>query len=268
MSSEAPTQPESQGLFDLGVLPTNSRIFPTEEEAMFAIREFAMGHGYGISTAKSSFYCGQKIIIYLQCDRSRPYKPKKAPTIRRGGTKSTNCPFRMALRRQKHPEKEGKFHWLVTVTNGHDRHNHPTQPISTHSTHRKATIQQHADQISIQIRRGISSRQIIRNIKAPWLSPRDIYNFRATLNKNERTRVVFRIEENNRQSTQENDDIVVENRNTEQEIEIDDQQMIDQQIHYEMSLAEIATEITANFGDRNHGKYKGIPSQMTNVMQF
>lgn len=156
--------------------PRPGQVFDTPRDGLQALNKWAAscGHGLAISRSKRGRH-GDISAVYIRCDRGRSYSAQisDADRRRRSSTRSTECPFRMTLRRC------GMGGFYMTIEHLH--HNHGPSRESTHPVHRRAIIQKSREEIILQLEQGIPIRHILTSLhQAKHLSiqAQDLHNLR------------------------------------------------------------------------------------------
>lgn len=116
-ANEAPQAPEPTFILPT---PPDGQAFHTEKEALDAIKELALLHGYAVSTLRTNrSKKGIKNKIQLCCTRGRQYLQRCSSThVQQTTPQAINCPFSLLLRLNTDAGT-----WHLEVRN--NAHNHP-----------------------------------------------------------------------------------------------------------------------------------------------
>lgn len=154
------------------MLPPPQLAYATQEEAITAIKQFAISQGYMVSLieARKTGY------TRFRCDRGQKYRPSHNPAKlkRKTVSRQTGCPFQVNTHRH-----DGR--WVVKVTNG--EHNHePSDDIRAHPLARKMSVAE-MEIVKKGVAQGMPPRVIMGKLKefnpSTLVKTEDIYNTRA-----------------------------------------------------------------------------------------
>lgn len=152
--------------------PPPESTYATQEEAINAIKQFAISQRYMVSLieARKTGY------TRFRCDRGQKYRPSHTSSkIRRKSvSRQTGCPFQVNTHR-----KDGK--WVVKVTN--PEHNHPpSDDIKAHPLARKMSKEE-MEIVKRGVSQGLAPRVIMAKLHEfnpnTMVKPEDVYNTRA-----------------------------------------------------------------------------------------
>jgi hypothetical protein len=133
--------------------PPPDTLYTSYDEAYEALKSHGMQNGYGFVCKESTPYNSDvKTRYYYRCDRFKKYESKA--TVLNTGTRSTECPFKLAIFKIKNNDQ-----WKLEVRDGH--HNHPRSlNPSAHNVYRKRT-QAQKDTIEAMTHAGARPMQIM-----------------------------------------------------------------------------------------------------------
>jgi hypothetical protein len=157
------------------------QVFETREQLLASIQQYALSHGYAITTIRST----KDKNITLGCDRGGVYHDRiKAPDgakRRKTSTKRIGCPFRL------YGKKLTSNQWHIEVRN--PTHNHETDDnmIGHPLARRRHLTTDQINTIKHLSDSGSKPHQIIHLLRAKQpttlIKPKDCYNIRDELRR-------------------------------------------------------------------------------------
>jgi hypothetical protein len=139
--------------------PPPDRTYGSYEEALDALRNHGMQHGYGFHIQRKWPHNSEvKTRYYYQCDKSKTHRSKA--TVRSTSTRATGCPFKLVIFKMKSEDDDStNEQWVLQVTN--KEHNHePSLHASAHLAYHKRTAAQ-TDTIQSMTRAGSRPMEIL-----------------------------------------------------------------------------------------------------------
>lgn len=151
------------------------RNFGLFDEALAYLQKFALEQGFAVSIMRSK----GDIVFYYKCDRGGKYRDRVGDSRQREKRTSRleECPFRADIRFMKSIQK-----YRVRTT--HNKHNHPSIPLSNRPLQRVTQLSLKKDSIVAQLQSGLTAKQILHGLQASgddYTQRYDIYNMKQSI---------------------------------------------------------------------------------------